>query len=227
MFVSCKGLSSTLAKNILHHERWHGCTLVIQSRIRLLTVHKLHTSARCSTDAERPKSSTSLASGKDNKQLSEHVFTSERIKQTGKDATYISIIIVGIGIFSFVFYAVFKELFSSKSPSSVFASALKKCKQDPRITDALGEPIKGHGEMTSRRRARHVSFVEYDNNGTTFMRVKFYLKGSKGSGTVQCETSKSSPRSHFRYLFVQMDAYPHQVIVIEDNRLIDDQLISE
>jgi len=156
-----------------------------------------------------------------NKQLSEHVKITERIKQTSKDVTYITVILVGIGISCFVFFAVFKELFSSKSPSSVFTSALKKCKQDPRIMEALGDSIKGHGEMTARRRARHVSWVEYDNNGKTYMRIKFYLKGSKGSGTVECETSKDSPKSHFRYLFVQMDAYPHQVIVVEDNRLLD------
>lgn len=176
---------------------------------------------------EKESSSSSpatIVNNNENSQLSGHVKVAERIKQTSKDVTYISIILVGIGITSYVFYAVFKEFFSSKSPSSVFGNALAKCKQDPRVVEALGEPIKGHGEITSRRRARHVSFVEYENNSKTYIRVKFYLKGSKGTATVECETDKASSKSHFRYLFVQLDNYPNQVFIIEDNRLVDSML---
>lgn len=155
--------------------------------------------------------------------LSSHVKVTERIKQTGKDVTYLAVILTGVGVTGVVFYFMFKEFFSSKSPSSVFASALKKCKEDPRIVEALGEPIKGRGEMTSRGRARHVSSIEYENEGRTYLRVIFYLKGSKASATVQCETDKQSDRGSFRYLFAQLDYYPNTVIVVEDNRRLDNQ----
>lgn len=197
----------------------HLLCLPRHNRLVLITIQEVHTTAKNELSNRK---SVSVSSASD-KQLSEHVKVTERIKQTTKDATNVSVILLGIGITGFIFFIVFKELFSSKSPSSVFANALEKCKQDPRVTEALGEPIKGHGEMTSRGRARHVSFVEYDNNGKTHLRVKFYLKGSKGTATVQCETRKDSAKSHFRYLFVQKDSYPNQVIIVEDNRLLDEQ----
>ncbi|KPM10268.1 TIM21-like protein [Sarcoptes scabiei] len=134
----------------------------------------------------------------------------ERVKQTTKDVYNLSVILLGLGIFSIVSYGIFKEFFSSKSPSGLFSTALKKCKADERIIDLLGQPIKGFGEMTSRRRARHVSFVEYENNG------------SMNTATVHCETDKSSPRSHVRYLYAEIDTYPKKIVILEDNRLMDD-----
>lgn len=218
MFALCKSLSLSAVKVFPLKE--HLFSIRRQNRLIIFSVHQLSTSQPNKSDEERK--SVTLSSDK-GKQLSEHVKVTERIKQGTKDATNISVIILGLGVTGFIFFVVFKELFSSKSPSAVFSTALKKCKQDPRVTEALGEPIKGHGEMNSRGRARHVSSVEYENNGKTYMRVKFYLKGSKGhTATVQCETRKDSPKSHFRYLFVQMD-YSNQVIIVEDNRLTDDQ----
>lgn len=217
MFTVCKSLSLSVVKVFPLKE--HLFSIRRQNRLILFSVHQLST-AQPKSDRERK--SVSVSNGND-KQLSEHVKVTERIKQGTKDATNISVILLGLGVTGFIFFVVFKELFSSKSPSAVFSTALRKCKQDPRVTEALGEPIKGHGEMNSRGRARHVTSVEYENNGKTYMRVKFYLKGSKGhKATVQCETRKDSPKSHFRYLFVQLD-YSNQVIIVEDNRLTDDQ----
>lgn len=60
-------------------------------------------------------------------------------------------IIGGIGITAFMFYIIFDELFSSKSPNSVYSKALDRCIKHPKIIDALGEPIKAYGEMGRRR----------------------------------------------------------------------------
>ena len=218
MLIPFKSLGSSLLKSIVLKE--HFLTIKRQNRLWLVTIHELSTSTR--SDSSKERKSVSVSTSNDKSQLSEHVKVTERIKQTTKDVTNISVILLGIGITGFIFFIVFKELLSSKSPSSVFSSALAKCKDDPRIAEALGMPIKGHGEMTRRGRARHVSSVEYQSNEKTYLRVKFYLKGSKGhTATVQCETRKDSPKSDFRYLFVQMDTYPHQVIIVEDNRLTD------
>jgi uncharacterized protein YkuJ len=80
----------------------------------------------------------------------------------------------------------------------------------------LGQPIKGFGEMTSRGRRRHVSAFEYEKDGQKLIRVKFYLKGSKRSATVHLETYKN--KSQLRYLFVEMDSFPNNIIILEDNR---------
>lgn len=213
MIPYCRNLNSSFVKCVILNK---------QLSTGLRRIRLIYTSTSClATSNETPSNRKSITVNTGEKQISDHVKVTERIKQTTKDVTNISVILIGFGITCFIFYAVFKEFFSSKSPSTVFSHALKKCKNDPRVTEALGTPIKGHGEMTTRRRARHVSFVEYDNNGKTYLRVKFYLRGSKTSATVHCETDKSSPRSEFRYLFVELDTFPHKVIIIEDNRLLD------
>lgn len=211
--IQCKNLGFILTQSINY------CQLLSRRRncrTFLLTINQLSSSA----SSQSNKTQISVSSEKKH-QLSKDVKITERVKQTTKDLTNISVILAGIGVFGLVIYVVFKEFFSSKSPTSIFTMALKKCKNDPRIVELLGEPIKGHGEMTRRGRARHVSFVEYENNGKTFIRIKFYLKGSRNTATVQCETDKNSSKSHFRYLFVETDSYPSQVIIIEDNRLLD------
>lgn len=216
MILHCKQVSYSLLRSLAACNR--------QAALRRRPHEVLFVSVCDLSTTAANQDRKSLVTGGAEKQVSKDVKVTERIKQTTKDVTHISVILVGIGITCFVFYAVFKEFFSSKSPSSVFGSALKKCKQDPRVVELVGEPIKGHGEMTTRRRARHVSFVEYDNNGKTYLRVKFYLKGSKTTATVHCETAKDSPRSHFRYLFVETDSYPSKVIILEDNRLLEQDL---
>lgn len=55
-----------------------------------------------------------------------------------------------------MFYAILSELFSGKSPNSVYTEALKLCRNDQKLADILGEPIKGYGELSSRGRRRHV-----------------------------------------------------------------------
>lgn len=214
MFIqTCRNFS--LAKSLLlrgnHRNQVVSC----------FTVYQRIQTTSCNFEQENRKS-LSVESNKT--QISKDVKpVTERIKQTTKDAANISVILAGLGVAAVIFYAVFKEFFSSKSPTSVFTQALKKCKNDPRVTEALGAPIKGRGEMTSRGRARHVSFAEYEKNGKTYLRLKFYLRGSINSATVQCETTRESYKSYFRYLFVELDTYPHKVIIVEDNRLIDDE----
>lgn len=55
-----------------------------------------------------------------------------------------------------MFYAILSELFSGQSPNSVYTEALKMCRNDQKLADLLGEPIKGYGELSARGRRRHV-----------------------------------------------------------------------
>lgn len=52
----------------------------------------------------------------------------EKIKETTKTATYTGVILLGAGVTSVIFYYVFRELFSSNSPNSIYSEALAKCK---------------------------------------------------------------------------------------------------
>lgn len=143
----------------------------------------------------------------------------EKVKEASKDITYTGVIVVGIGITGIMFYAIGRELLSKESPNAIFGKAFKKCKHDEEVQEVLGAPIKAYGEESGRRRRRHVNHVEYDVGGVKHMRMKFYIEGQHRKATVNLEMKQNeSGKYEYRYLFVQMDSYPHQVIVLEDNR---------
>ncbi|XP_050399231.2 mitochondrial import inner membrane translocase subunit Tim21 [Patella vulgata] len=143
----------------------------------------------------------------------------EKVKEAGKDASYIGVILLGLGVLGVIVYAVGQELFSSSSPSGIYGSALKLCKQNTQIIDALGQPIKGYGETTRRGRRRHVSHLEFMEDGVKHIRMKFYIEGPHKKGTVTLE-SKQNDRGKYEvcFIYVELDGYPSRVIVVEDNR---------
>ncbi|KAF7245223.1 Mitochondrial import inner membrane translocase subunit Tim21 [Varanus komodoensis] len=146
----------------------------------------------------------------------------QKVKEAGRDFTYLIIVVVGIGVTGGLFYVIFKELFSSSSPSKIYGDALEKCRAHPEVIGVFGEPIKGYGEATRRGRRQLVSHIEYVKDGLKYMRLKFYIEGlEKGKqGTVHLEV-KENPESgkyEYRYIFVDLDVYPRRTIIIEDNR---------
>lgn len=147
------------------------------------------------------------------------ITAAKKVVQAGKDVTYLGVIVVGLGITALMFFTVGKELFSSKSPNVVYTRALKLCKQNDEVTALFGLPLKGYGEMTRRKRRRHVSHFEYEKDGRLHMRVKFYIEGPDKKGTVNCEVRENDyGEFEYRYLFVEVDGYPPQTIILEDNR---------
>lgn len=146
----------------------------------------------------------------------------QKVKQAGKDFTYLIVVLIGISVTGGLLYVVFQELFSSSSPSKIYGQAFERCRSHPEVIGAFGEPIKGFGETSRRGRRQQVSHVEYMKDGLKYMRLKFYIEGSEPGlrGTVHSE-SKENPETgkyEFRYIFVDIDTYPRRTIVIEDNR---------
>ncbi|XP_065345740.1 mitochondrial import inner membrane translocase subunit Tim21 [Cloeon dipterum] len=164
------------------------------------------------------------------KALSEHVdggdnnvpsmTVKEKVKETTKTVGYSGIVLAGLGVTSIILYYVFRELFSSDSPNSVYTAALDRCLRDPKVADLLGEPIKGFGEETRRGRRTHVSHLLYEKDGANYLRMKFYLKGSRNQATVNLEMVENKQTGHFeyRYLFVQTEDMARRVVILEDNR---------
>ncbi|OXU16719.1 hypothetical protein TSAR_004973 [Trichomalopsis sarcophagae] len=96
----------------------------------------------------------------------------EVVKENTKFTWYMTVIVAGIGVIAVMFYAIFRELFSKKSPNSVYSLALDRLMNDPKVIDALGSPIKAYGEETRRGRLGHVSHTSYEKNGVQYMRMK-------------------------------------------------------
>lgn len=144
----------------------------------------------------------------------------QKVKETTQTASYLGIILLGVGVTGTLFYSVFSELFSSKSPNNIYAKAAKRCIEYPQIEDKLGYPIKAYGEETRRGRRQHVSHAFYlDKEGRKHLRMKFHLKGTAHAGTVHLDmVENDSGNYEYRYLFVQVDDMFNSVVVIEDNR---------
>ncbi|KAG8133421.1 hypothetical protein E2320_011247 [Naja naja] len=150
------------------------------------------------------------------------ISAAQKVKEAGRDFTYLIVVIIGISVTGGLFYVIFKELFSSSSPSKIYGNALEKCRAHPEVIGIFGEPIKGYGEATRRGRRQLVSHIEFIKDGLKYMRLKFYIEGSeKGKqGTVHLEV-KENPESRkyeYRYIFVDIDSYPRRTIIVEDNR---------
>ncbi|KAG7167084.1 Mitochondrial import inner membrane translocase subunit Tim21-like, partial [Homarus americanus] len=60
--------------------------------------------------------------------------------------------------------------------------------------------------------------LSYEVEGNKGLRIKFHLKGQRRTATANLDARETSSGWEFRYLFVQLDSYPYEVIVIEDNR---------
>ncbi|KAG8235416.1 hypothetical protein J437_LFUL015872, partial [Ladona fulva] len=170
--------------------------------------------------SEKKDNSSSLTKVKAKDQISTTV---REVKENTKTASYLSVILIGVGVTGYIFYIIFKELFSSNSPNSIYSAALERCRKDNRVVDTLGDPIKGFGEETRRGRRRHVSHILYERDGVQYLRMKFYVQGSRRQGTVHLEMKKNDHGDfEYRYLFVQLDSFPRDTIILEDNRLTND-----
>ncbi|XP_053716995.1 mitochondrial import inner membrane translocase subunit Tim21-like [Synchiropus splendidus] len=148
--------------------------------------------------------------------------TGQKVKEAGRDFTYLIVVLVGLGVTGGLLFVVFQELFSSSSPNKIYGKAFDRVKSHPEVIGAFGEPIKCYGETTRRGRRQQVSHMMYQKDGLKYMRLKFYIEGSEPAikGTVHSE-SKENPdtgKFEFRYIFVDVDTYPRRTIVVEDNR---------
>ncbi|EHB14585.1 TIM21-like protein, mitochondrial [Heterocephalus glaber] len=144
--------------------------------------------------------------------------TTQKVKEAGKDFTYLIAVLIGISNTGGLFHVIFKELFSSSSPSKIYG-------KHPEVISFFGEPVKGYGEMTRCGRRHHVSFIKYIKDGLKDTRMKFYIEGPEPGkqGTVHVEV-KENPKNgeyEFRYIFVEVESYPRRTIIIDDNRFQD------
>uniref|UniRef100_A0A5F9C567 Mitochondrial import inner membrane translocase subunit Tim21 n=1 Tax=Oryctolagus cuniculus TaxID=9986 RepID=A0A5F9C567_RABIT len=76
-----------------------------------------------------------------NKQVSVHrgqgrdpaISASQKVKEAGRDFSYLLVVLIGIGIAGGLFYTIFKELFSASSPNKIYGKALEKCRSHPEV----------------------------------------------------------------------------------------------
>lgn len=57
----------------------------------------------------------------------------EKVKEAAKTTSYLGVIVLGVGVTGIMFYAIFRELFSSNSPNAIYTEAFEKCKAVSRL----------------------------------------------------------------------------------------------
>ncbi|XP_029653048.1 mitochondrial import inner membrane translocase subunit Tim21 [Octopus sinensis] len=210
---------------LIRTSRLHSACFSLNKDSRILTtaaskctnVNIRFASEKKQTDSEDPGEKKELMEAW--KSPYEGLNLGEKVKEASKDVTYTGVIIVGVGITAIMFYAIAKELLSKESPNAVFGEAFKRCKNDPEVQQLLGEPIKAYGEESGRRRRRHVSHAEFKVGDVKHLRLRFYIEGPYRKATVNLEKKQNeNGKYEYRYLFVQCDTYPNQVVILEDNR---------
>ncbi|KAF6017148.1 TIMM21 [Bugula neritina] len=146
-----------------------------------------------------------------------HLSFGEKVVRAGTDLTYLLIIAVGIGVTGILFYAVGSELFGSTGSNAVYSKAFTKCLNSTKVLDALGQPVKAHGETNRRGRRQHViSNTFMTNSGEEHTRIQFYLAGAFRTATVNAEMFKNADgKLEFEYLVVELDGYPPKTIELE------------
>jgi len=161
------------------------------------------------------RSVTKTESNESNNQV--QIGTTEVVKENLKSAGYLGVIIGGIGVTALILYTLFSELFSSKSPYGVYSEARVRCMEHPKALDILGAPLKAYGEETRRGRRRHISHMYYIKNGVKYMKIRFYVQGTRRKGTAYAEVKENASGNYeYSYLYIMVNHVG--TIVIEDNQ---------
>lgn len=159
----------------------------IQSKQSLCILRQISSTKLCHYANKPEDDSRSVARSEGRKDVGEAKPLGERVKETAKTTSYLGVIVLGVGVTAIMFYAIFSELFSSNSPQAIYGDAFDKCKDDSRVQDALGQPIKCFGEESRRRRRTHVAHQLYQKNNRNYMRLSFHIQGIRSKATVHCE----------------------------------------
>ncbi|XP_011863639.1 PREDICTED: mitochondrial import inner membrane translocase subunit Tim21 [Vollenhovia emeryi] len=161
------------------------------------------------------KSVSKVDSNETNNQV--QVGTAEVVKENLKSAGYLGVIVGGIGVTALIIYTLCSELFSSSSPYAVYSEARVRCMEHPKVMDVLGAPVKAFGEETRRGRRRHITHLYYVKDGVKYMRLRFYVQGTRRQGTVYAEVKENASGGYeYSYLYVTVNHVG--TIVVEDNQ---------
>ncbi|RDD46922.1 Mitochondrial import inner membrane translocase subunit Tim21 [Trichoplax sp. H2] len=172
-----------------------------------------------STDSDNEKKQFRSALTESDSRAETQLSTARKVAKAGKDASYFGVILIGFGITGILFWSVFRELFSSNSANNIYSHTLKLVKSNQQVIDALGTPITAHGDQSGRNRYRNISSQEYIVDDVNYMRVRYYINGTRNKGTVHVDLKEVSRGNYeYRYILVELTGYQRGTIMVEDNR---------
>eukprot|EP00730_Choanoeca_flexa_P015728 TRINITY_DN7287_c0_g1_i2.p1 TRINITY_DN7287_c0_g1~~TRINITY_DN7287_c0_g1_i2.p1 ORF type:complete len:217 (+),score=40.28 TRINITY_DN7287_c0_g1_i2:3-653(+) len=150
----------------------------------------------------------------------------EKVVEGSKDAGSAGIILAGFSLCGIFLYSVASELFFSSGPEKYFKLSVDRVTQDEEVQLAIGSDIKAIEPVSQGRRLKQWKAAEYVVKDTQYTRMSYLIEGPRGDGTVHLEMKKPKGGSpSVRYLFADVQGMTGrtQRIVIEDNRIEDEQ----
>jgi import inner membrane translocase subunit TIM21 len=144
----------------------------------------------------------------------------EKAARTTQQSFNFALIAVGVALTGAVSYFLFTDVLSPSSKTAHFNRAVSRIRASPQITALLGPAgeISAHGEASWSRWARNrfiTSESETDRWGTEHVRMRFYVEGPKGMGTVHVHLTKRPSRDEWEYRLLAVDVKGHQRVVLE------------
>ncbi|KAF9106483.1 mitochondrial import inner membrane translocase subunit tim21 [Mortierella sp. AM989] len=182
----------------------------LQSRILLRSnwkqsVRNMATEQSRGNNTQRPLGA--LAQHTEKKQWKD-LSTPEKVVSATKTTTNYTVVAAGVLLVGAIGYAIVSELFGSNSDTHIFGDALEKIRNNQKLEDILGTPIKGHGEPSSSRRRRNRrihSQVVLDPEYKEHLLMRFYVEGPDNEGTAHLEMVKNKRNNwEYKYLFVDI-----------------------
>ncbi|ESN90478.1 hypothetical protein HELRODRAFT_189871 [Helobdella robusta] len=207
--------SNNLCSRFYLLSRQRNCTY----KLHISNTVQFHSNLSCPLLSK--KSNLTESKIVENKKPASVLSAEQKFKQTSKDAGYSGVIIIGLGITGFMFYAVGRELFSSQSPNGIYTKAYKMCKQNQQVQDILGEPIRAYGELNGRGRRRYVRFNEFEEAGIQVMNIEFYMEGPLEKAKVFVEARQNHRKKYEISLVVfENSSYPRRVVTVYNEKEI-------
>ncbi|XP_015785901.1 mitochondrial import inner membrane translocase subunit Tim21 [Tetranychus urticae] len=191
----------------------------INSNTKLLYTINHQCFVRCHQSNEASsKSKQSLTHREETSDDKNKVSTSvgEKVVHGTKLIFYLSFFAGGLVLFGVIGYTVFKELFSSSSPSKIQGKAFDLIKEDSRVIDLLGKDMKSFGSATWGRRGRHqpAYVTSQTPEGTIKMNMAFKLSGPRGRATAYVEIDDYGKGNYISAVVVQSDLGARQIIKV-------------
>ncbi|KAF9324756.1 mitochondrial import inner membrane translocase subunit tim21 [Podila minutissima] len=159
--------------------------------------------------------------------------TPEKVVHATKTTTNYTVVGAGVVLVGVIGYAIISELFGSNSDTHIFGDALEKVRNNEKLQDIIGSPMKGHGEPSSskRRRNRRIqSQVVLDGEGKEHLLMRFFVEGPDNEGTAHLEMVKDARNKwEYKYLFVDIPGgvRPAQRIFVEYNKNAGQPLVED
>ncbi|KAI5284714.1 mitochondrial import inner membrane translocase subunit tim21 [Ascosphaera acerosa] len=145
----------------------------------------------------------------------------EKTARATQQTLNFGLIVAGALLTGTVFTLLYKEVFAPDSKTVYFNRAVNRIKQDARCLELLGDAkhVRAYGENVESKWTRNrpiATTVEKDSLGRDHMKMRFYVTGDRGEGTVSVHLIRDLDTKEYKYWLLALDCKGHQRVYLEN-----------